>query len=152
MFRCMFHVRFLFQLYTSVDVASPFDFGSRFSRLNFSPALSFIVTSLRYLKVGVNAGHSSLNWLLSSHPSTNVLAFDLGEHEYTKHALDFLQVRDDCVGIARDVKRGSTVSHSARPLRTFGARGQNPGHHVFRGFPLLTSIYPKEDGNGSYLR
>ncbi|CAM9990699.1 unnamed protein product [Pylaiella littoralis] len=33
-------------------------------------------------EVGFNAGHSSLNWLLSSHPSVRVLAFDLGEHDY----------------------------------------------------------------------
>ncbi|CAM9892349.1 unnamed protein product, partial [Ectocarpus fasciculatus] len=43
-------------------------------------------------EVGFNAGHSSLNWLLYSRPSTKVLAFDLGEHEYMRHALDFLQV------------------------------------------------------------
>ncbi|CAM9243873.1 unnamed protein product [Ectocarpus sp. 12 AP-2014] len=42
-------------------------------------------------EVGFNAGHSSLNWLLHSHPSTKILAFDLGEHEYMKHALDYLQ-------------------------------------------------------------
>eukprot|EP00752_Nemacystus_decipiens_P004609 g4208.t1 len=41
-------------------------------------------------EVGFNAGHSSLNWLLSSHPSTNILAFDLGEYDYMEHALDFL--------------------------------------------------------------
>ncbi|CAM9779648.1 unnamed protein product [Ectocarpus sp. 12 AP-2014] len=42
-------------------------------------------------EVGFNAGHSSLNWLLYSRPSTKVLAFDLGEYEYMRHALDFLQ-------------------------------------------------------------
>ncbi|CAM9184652.1 unnamed protein product [Ectocarpus sp. 12 AP-2014] len=42
-------------------------------------------------EVGFNAGHSSLNWLLHSHPSTKILAFDLGEHEYMKHALHYLQ-------------------------------------------------------------
>ncbi|CAN0293213.1 unnamed protein product, partial [Scytosiphon promiscuus] len=45
----------------------------------------------RICEVGFNAGHSSLNWLLNSHPSTKVLAFDLGEHDYVKHALEFLQ-------------------------------------------------------------
>ncbi|CAB1099187.1 unnamed protein product [Ectocarpus sp. CCAP 1310/34] len=44
------------------------------------------------IKVGFNAGHSSLNWLLHSHPSTKILAFDLGEHQYMKHALDYMQV------------------------------------------------------------
>ncbi|CBJ29255.1 conserved unknown protein [Ectocarpus siliculosus] len=43
-------------------------------------------------EVGFNAGHSSLNWLLNSRPSTKVLAFDLGEYEYMRHALDFLQM------------------------------------------------------------
>eukprot|EP00752_Nemacystus_decipiens_P004608 g4207.t1 len=42
-------------------------------------------------EVGFNAGHSSLNWLLSSHPSTNILAFDVGEYDYMNHALDFLE-------------------------------------------------------------
>ncbi|CAN0191442.1 unnamed protein product, partial [Ectocarpus fasciculatus] len=42
-------------------------------------------------EVGFNAGHSSLNWLLNSHPSTRVLAFDLGAHEYVGAARDFLQ-------------------------------------------------------------
>lgn len=44
------------------------------------------------MQVGFNAGHSSLNWLLSSHPSSKVLAFDLGDHNYVEHALDFLKV------------------------------------------------------------
>lgn len=43
--------------------------------------------------MGFNAGHSSLNWLLNSRPSSRVLAFDLGRHEYVKDALTFLQVR-----------------------------------------------------------
>lgn len=52
-------------------------------------------------KVGFNAGHSSLNWLLSSHPSTDILAFDLGEYDYMKHAVDFLQVEQ-----VADLSRG----------------------------------------------
>ena len=52
----------------------------------------FCPLSRDYSKVGFNAGHSSLNWLLNSHPSTKILAFDLGEHDYVKYALGFLEV------------------------------------------------------------
>lgn len=70
-------------------------------KLLFRPHMSFrssflvLLTRLlsTVLKVGFNAGHSSLNWLMNSRPSVRVLAFDLGETEYMPHAVDFLQVR-----------------------------------------------------------
>lgn len=69
----------------------PLSCPSSSPRLTPRPSL-YPYPSLNVLKVGFNAGHSSLNWLLNSHPSTKVLAFDLGEHNYAKHALHFLRV------------------------------------------------------------
>ena len=40
-------------------------------------------------EIGFNAGHSALNWL-SSHPTAHVTAFDLGQHQYSAHAVNFL--------------------------------------------------------------
>lgn len=47
---------------------------------------------LTICEVGFNAGHSSLMWLLLS-TTSNVLAFDLGEHGYAKSAAKYLQTR-----------------------------------------------------------
>lgn len=40
--------------------------------------------------MGFNAGHSALVWLLSTPPSTRVLAFDLLDHPYTSPSISYL--------------------------------------------------------------
>lgn len=43
----------------------------------------------RILEIGFNAGHSSLLMLLAN-PKCSIVAFDLGEHPYTKHCFKYL--------------------------------------------------------------
>jgi predicted O-methyltransferase YrrM len=42
-------------------------------------------------ETGFNGGHGTLRWLLHSNPHAHVYTFDLGEHEYSKPAAEFLE-------------------------------------------------------------
>jgi hypothetical protein len=60
------------------------------SKLRHSLASDVRVSTV--CKVGFNAGHSTIGWLIAN-PSAFVFAFDIGYHDFTAHALDFILVR-----------------------------------------------------------
>ena len=51
------------------------------------------LNDIQVCEVGFNLGHSSLLWLLNPNPNVKVLAFDLGEHSYSKTAAKYLKGR-----------------------------------------------------------